>query len=70
MPDQLMLKQAQLARLYQNGKKPDPEVAAALRRELKTARIEEYIRKCFADPESAPTTAQRHYLAGILLGSA
>lgn len=69
-PDPIMLKQARLARMHQNGCTPDPEAAAELRREIKTMRIERYIRKAFADNESAPTTAQRQYLVGVILGSA
>jgi len=58
---------ARLARLYINGNTPDPEVADALRREIKETTLERHVRKCL---ETAPalTTEQRQRIASILTG--
>lgn len=65
--DQLAHTRAHLARLYRNGATPDPEVADALRREIKETELERHVRGCIS---SAPplTAEQRQRIAAILLG--
>lgn len=67
-PDPLMLTRAKLARLYQAGKTPDPEVAAAIRREIKEIEIERFVRAKLA---TAPplTEVQCARLALLLRGN-
>jgi len=67
--DPLLAKRAELMRLYRGGKKPDPEVADNLRREIKQAELEAHVRKCLTDAPTL-TTSQRQRIASILLGSA
>ena len=65
--DQLSHVRARLARQYINGKTPDPEVADALRREIKETELERHVRKCLT---TAPplTSEQRQRIASILTG--
>jgi len=65
--DQLSHTRAHLARLYRNGKTPDPEVADALRREIKETELERHVRACL---DTAPplTPEQRQRIASILIG--
>ncbi len=65
--DQLRHARARLARLYINGKTPDPEVVDAVRREIKETELERHVRACLATAP-ALTAEQRQRIASILTG--
>lgn len=65
--DQLAHARAHLARLYRHGKTPDPEVADAVRREIKETELERHVRACLATAP-ALTSEQRQRIASILVG--
>lgn len=68
-PTPVQLATARKARLFQNGKKPDPLELLAAQQQIDHAKLEARIRDVLAS-EYAISTAQRQHLAGLLLGSA
>jgi len=65
----VLVASAKNARLYANGRVPDPAVALAAKQELRAAELENHVRKALTGAPEL-TTAQRQRIAAILLGSA
>ncbi len=70
MSDDVSRANARLARLFAHGRKPDPEVAAAARRDLTAAKIERAVREAAVDAQLLTDDERNHLVSLLTAGGA